>query len=105
MNQGSSASSPRLTGAFVRGALSAPELGLACTGVEPAEFTAVTTDSRKVPKGSLFVAIKGETFDGHAFVDAAIKAGAAGALVEPRAEVAVSTAAVYRVADSLAGYR
>ncbi len=44
-------------------------------------FTAVTSDSRAILAGDLFVAIKGEHFDGHAFVADAIKQGAAGALV------------------------
>jgi UDP-N-acetylmuramoyl-tripeptide--D-alanyl-D-alanine ligase len=46
-----------------------------------APFTAVTTDSRAVPAGSLFVALAGERFDGHTFVPAARAAGAAGAIV------------------------
>ncbi len=36
----------------------------------------VTTDSRKVTPGSVFVALKGEHFDGNAFVDQARKDGA-----------------------------
>ena len=36
----------------------------------------VTTDSRKVTSGSVFVALKGEHFDGNAFVDQAREAGA-----------------------------
>lgn len=39
------------------------------------EITNVTTDSRKAAKGSLFVAIKGENFDGHNFVKTAIENG------------------------------
>jgi UDP-N-acetylmuramoyl-tripeptide--D-alanyl-D-alanine ligase len=35
-----------------------------------------TTDSRAVEPGMAFVAIRGETFDGHAFVGAAIERGA-----------------------------
>ncbi len=47
----------------------------------PAQFAGVTTDSRAVPAGSLFVALKGERFDGHDFVPAARAAGATAALV------------------------
>jgi len=46
------------------------------------EFTAVGTDSRTLKRGELFVALKGERFDGHAFVAQAATAGAAAALVE-----------------------
>ena len=40
-------------------------------------ITSVTDDSRSVSSGSLFVAVKGETVDGHKYVGQAIKAGAA----------------------------
>ncbi len=42
----------------------------------------VVTDSRKVGKGSLFVAIKGERTDGHLYIDKAYSAGAACVLSE-----------------------
>jgi UDP-N-acetylmuramoyl-L-alanyl-D-glutamate--2,6-diaminopimelate ligase len=42
----------------------------------------VTHDSQRVTPGSLFVAIPGDHFDGHNFVDAAVQNGAAGLLVE-----------------------
>lgn len=42
----------------------------------------LTFDSRAVRKGSLFVAEKGEKFDGHDYIDAAIKGGASAVLVE-----------------------
>ncbi|HEY3886546.1 MAG TPA: Mur ligase family protein, partial [Vicinamibacterales bacterium] len=38
-------------------------------------------DSRTIVRGDLFVAVHGERFDGHAFVAAALAAGAAGAVV------------------------
>lgn len=43
-------------------------------------ITKVITDSRKIEPGSLFVAIKGERFDGHDFIKEAYKSGAAAAL-------------------------
>jgi len=40
-------------------------------------FTGVSTDSRNIKPGELYVPLKGENFDGHAFIDEAIKKGAA----------------------------
>ncbi|MGI9289294.1 MAG: UDP-N-acetylmuramoyl-tripeptide--D-alanyl-D-alanine ligase [Pseudomonadales bacterium] len=45
-------------------------------------FQHVCIDSRCAAAGDLFVAIKGDNFDGHAFVDQAISNGACGAVVE-----------------------
>ena len=45
-----------------------------------ATFTAVDTDSRNIRPGSLFIPLQGERFDGHAFLPAALSAGAAGCL-------------------------
>jgi UDP-N-acetylmuramoyl-tripeptide--D-alanyl-D-alanine ligase len=44
-------------------------------------FTGVTTDSRALKTGELFVALKGERFDGHDFVAQAFGSGAAAAMV------------------------
>ncbi|HEY0665792.1 MAG TPA: UDP-N-acetylmuramoyl-tripeptide--D-alanyl-D-alanine ligase [Gallionella sp.] len=46
-----------------------------------AEFSAVSTDSRSLRPGDLFVALRGENFDGYSFVQQAAQAGAAAALV------------------------
>ena len=43
---------------------------------------AYSTDTRTLQAGEIFVAIPGERFDGHDFVAAALKKGAAGAIVE-----------------------
>ena len=45
-------------------------------------FVRVTTDTRALVPGDLFVALKGERFDGHDFVAQALASGAAAALVE-----------------------
>ncbi len=55
-----------------------------------AEFTSVSTDSRAVRPGGLFVAIPGERFDGHAFLPQAGAMGAVGAIVSNRTSVAAS---------------
>jgi UDP-N-acetylmuramoyl-tripeptide--D-alanyl-D-alanine ligase len=51
------------------------------TASAPFDVTGVTFDSREVGAGDLFVAMPGTVHDGHAFVDAAFAAGAAGAIV------------------------
>jgi len=40
----------------------------------------VSLDNRIIKKGEFFVAVKGERFDGHDFIDAALKSGAGGVL-------------------------
>src|SRR3954469_8984398 len=56
------------------------EIAAATGGTARAAFevTGVTFDSREVQPGDLFVAMPGTVHDGHAFVDAAFAAGAAG---------------------------
>jgi UDP-N-acetylmuramyl pentapeptide synthase len=41
----------------------------------------ISTDSRSIRRGDLFVALKGERFDGHDFVQAVLAKGATGAIV------------------------
>jgi UDP-N-acetylmuramoyl-tripeptide--D-alanyl-D-alanine ligase len=45
-------------------------------------FESVSTDSRTLVRGALFVALRGERFDGHGFLDGAKERGAAAAMVE-----------------------
>ncbi|WP_438274309.1 UDP-N-acetylmuramoylalanyl-D-glutamyl-2,6-diaminopimelate--D-alanyl-D-alanine ligase [Nitrobacter sp.] len=51
-------------------------------GALPAVVTGVSIDSRTIAPDEAYFAIKGDVHDGHAFVDAALKAGAALAVVE-----------------------
>ncbi|MFN3396980.1 MAG: UDP-N-acetylmuramoyl-tripeptide--D-alanyl-D-alanine ligase [Sulfurimicrobium sp.] len=62
-------------------ALAAPMQG------RDATFTGVTTDSRAINSGDLFVALRGKRFDAHDFVAQAIEQGAAAALVEQSAAI------------------
>ena len=50
----------------------------------------ITTDSRQVRKGDLFVALKGPHFNGHRFVKRAIDDGAVGAVISRNAWATVS---------------
>jgi UDP-N-acetylmuramoyl-tripeptide--D-alanyl-D-alanine ligase len=65
-----------------------------------AELTGVTTDSRQIQPGQLFVALAGENFDGHDYLQSAVEQGA-GAVVVSRAVENVG-APVYQVEDTLA---
>src|SRR6185369_18028472 len=49
-----------------------------------ARFTGVSTDTRSIAKGDLFVALRGDRFDAHTFLDQARQAGAVAALVDAR---------------------
>ena len=55
------------------------QIFLSCTGV--------TTDSRNCPEGSLFIALKGDTFNGNAFAAKALETGSAYAVVDEAAYV------------------
>jgi UDP-N-acetylmuramoyl-tripeptide--D-alanyl-D-alanine ligase len=57
-------------------------LGEIVGGIERMEITGVSIDSRTIKAGELFVAIRGDRFDGHDFVPDALKKGAWGAVVE-----------------------
>lgn len=46
------------------------------------DCTEVTTDSRNCPAGSLFIALKGESFNGNAFAEKALETGSAYALID-----------------------
>jgi len=56
--------------------------GTLLSGDQGQSFTAVSTDSRKVAAEDIFFALKGESFDGHEFVEDALNKGAAGAVIE-----------------------
>ena len=46
------------------------------THIENCDVVNITDDSRKIEKGSLFVCVKGGSFDGHDFAQRAIEIGA-----------------------------
>ena len=64
-------------------------------------FSRVTTDTRALARGDLFVALKGERFDGHDFVATALQRGAAAALVAADRAAAL-TGDLVAVPDTLA---
>jgi len=64
-------------------------------------FEGVSTDSRQCSSGNLFVALEGETFDGHNYLDQAIQKGAAGLLIHRRNEKTPRNLPVMLVRDTL----
>ncbi len=68
-------------------------LGATLRGAD-VEVASVSTDTRNLPTGSLFVALKGPRFDGHAFAAQALQNGAAAVMVEADASLDVSPALV-----------
>ena len=66
----------------------------------------VSTDSRTLKRGELFVALRGENFDGHKFIEPAAKAGAAGAIVDLDWNGKVpGNVALIRAEDTLRAYQ
>jgi UDP-N-acetylmuramoyl-tripeptide--D-alanyl-D-alanine ligase len=66
----------------------------------------ISTDSRTLKRGELFVALHGENFDGHNFVESAAKAGAAGAIVDCNWKGKIpETFELIRVEDTLQAYQ
>lgn len=65
--------------------------------------SAVAIDSRKLSKGDLFVAIKGENHDGAKFVNAAVANGAAAVVVEQQSDIDVPQIIVADTRLALAG--
>ncbi len=50
-------------------------------------FDGVSTDTRKEVNGKIFIALKGERFDGHNFISEAVKKGARGVICERKVDV------------------
>jgi UDP-N-acetylmuramoyl-tripeptide--D-alanyl-D-alanine ligase len=64
-------------------------------------FVGVSTDTRTITPGALYVALRGESFDGHRFLPQAAAAGAGGVLISTAGDLP-SSGAVVRVADTRA---
>ena len=66
----------------------------------------ISTDSRTIQPGQLFVALRGENFNAHDFVEAVAKTGAAGAIVEESWKGnAPARFALLRAPDTLRAYQ
>jgi UDP-N-acetylmuramoyl-tripeptide--D-alanyl-D-alanine ligase len=72
-------------------------------GHVPADVGGISIDTRTLEPGDLFVAIKGDTHDGHDYVETALDRGAAAAVVdEAHADALGAVGPLYVVRDTLA---
>jgi UDP-N-acetylmuramoyl-tripeptide--D-alanyl-D-alanine ligase len=85
------------TDAAVTAALGLP----ANVGGEAFTYSSVSTDTRTLRRDSLFVALRGETHDGHEFLRVAEASGARGAIVDAIPEDAPTSLRYYVVGDTL----
>ena len=65
-----------------------------------APVTGVTTDSRAVQPGQMFIPLVGERFDGHAYISKALDGGAAGCLTAAAPETLLPGKLYIQVADT-----
>jgi UDP-N-acetylmuramoyl-tripeptide--D-alanyl-D-alanine ligase len=72
-------------------------------GEAPATFSTISTDTRTIEPGALFVALRGERFDGHDHLPAAARAGASAAVVR-RGTPLVPGLILYYVDDTLSAF-
>jgi UDP-N-acetylmuramoyl-tripeptide--D-alanyl-D-alanine ligase len=80
--------------------------GSIASGNAEARVSRVSTDSRTLQAGDLFVPLRGENFDGHKFIEQAAQRGAVGAMVdEGWSGSAPENFGLIRVADTLAAYQ
>ncbi len=81
----------------------AQEVAAAVGGKAHGDFaaTGVSIDTRKIAKGDLFVALKGPNFDGHEYIEAALKAGAAGVLAHRLPDGIAANAPIVLAGDTL----
>ena len=75
--------------------------GTLVQGPARAQVRAVCIDSRIIKKGELFIAVKGEVFDGHDFIDAVIAQGVRVLIVHKPIKVKDPKISVIRVKDTI----
>ncbi len=80
-------------------ALGKPELG--SDGKPSGSISGINTDSRSVAASQLFVALAGDTFDGHDYVESAVAQGAAAVVVNRAFAGSHPGVPVFRVDDTL----
>ena len=83
----------------IAAALEAEAVGKPPRGTEA--VTGITTDTRKIGKGNVFLALKGERFDGHDYLREAVRDGASAVIVSQAPKVGALGVPVFEVRDTL----
>ena len=84
--------------------------GRVVSGIQDCLYEQVKTDSRKTGPGDIFVALRGENFDGRQFVESAVEQGAAAVIVEegvrdlPDSVLCIQVTDTLHALGDLAGY-
>lgn len=77
--------------------------GALIQGIPSDRVASLSTDSRRIEAGDLFVALRGENFDGHKFIEKAGEEGASAVVVSQLpAETEAFSGGIVRVKDTLA---
>ncbi|HET9776526.1 MAG TPA: UDP-N-acetylmuramoyl-tripeptide--D-alanyl-D-alanine ligase [Gemmatimonadaceae bacterium] len=82
----------------------AAALGHEATGKLPRgsqSVAGITTDTRKIAKGDVFLALRGERFDGHDYLPDAVRDGAAAVIVSKAPQLRSLGVPVFEVRDTL----
>ncbi|HYU51843.1 MAG TPA: UDP-N-acetylmuramoyl-tripeptide--D-alanyl-D-alanine ligase, partial [Gemmatimonadaceae bacterium] len=67
----------------------------------PTQVSVVTTDTRKIQKGNVFVALRGERFDGHDYLGDAVRDGASALVVSRVPKLNTLGVPIFEVRDTL----
>jgi UDP-N-acetylmuramoyl-tripeptide--D-alanyl-D-alanine ligase len=68
-------------------------------------FTGITTDTRSLKPGNVFLALRGEKFDGHDFAGVAVERGAIAVITDRRAPTQLNGIPQLQVEDTLLAYQ
>ena len=74
-------------------------------GVAASVFTGITTDTRSLKPGEIFLALRGEKYDGHDFVEAAVAQGAIAAITDRKVGSQFPQITQLQVEDTLQAYQ
>lgn len=75
--------------------------GQLISGQSKYEFSGISTDSRRIKDNELFIALTGDNFDGHEYIDEAFTKGAMGAIVEKTINKQYSDKIIIQVKSTL----